>query len=147
MGGVGPDAGHAPGGGQLQLDLAQFRALAAFAQFGSDLDRATRAQLERGLRIQEVLKQPQYRPLPLHQQVMILWAVTNGLLDEVPVEKVRAWEDGFHGFMESSHPEIGESITSEKQAALRLKARSRRCGDAIPEYSERSLRRRPARTV
>src|SRR5690348_16224239 len=67
--------------GKLRLDLAQFRALAAFAQFGSDLDRATRAQLERGLRSQEILKQPQYKPVPLHQQVMILWALTNGLLD------------------------------------------------------------------
>src|SRR6266508_4533322 len=79
--------------GRLRLDLAQFRELAAFAQFGSDLDRATRAQLERGLRIQEILKQPQYRPMSVEQQVMILWAVTNGTLDDVPIEKAREWED------------------------------------------------------
>ncbi len=101
--------------GGLRLDLAQFRSLAAFAQFGSDLDRATRAQLERGLRIQEILKQPQYRPMPLHQQVMILWAVTNGALDEVPVEKVREWEDGLHTFMANNNPEIGEAIARDKQ--------------------------------
>jgi F-type H+-transporting ATPase subunit alpha len=101
--------------GKLRLDLAQFRALAAFAQFGSDLDRATRAQLERGLRIQEILKQPQYKPAPLHQQVMILWAVTNSMLDEVPVEKIRAWEDGFHSYMASAHPEVGRAIDDEKQ--------------------------------
>ncbi|HLE55694.1 MAG TPA: F0F1 ATP synthase subunit alpha [Rhodothermia bacterium] len=101
--------------GKMRLDLAQFRELAAFAQFGSDLDRATRAQLERGLRTQEVLKQPQYRPMPLHQQVMIIWAVTNGAMDDVPVERVRAWEDAFHSFMENTHPELGQIITSEKQ--------------------------------
>jgi F-type H+-transporting ATPase subunit alpha len=100
--------------GGLRLDLAQFRSLAAFAQFGSDLDRATRAQLERGLRIQEILKQPQYRPMPLAQQVMILWAVTNGALDDVPVERVREWEDGFHPFMANSHPEFAETIQREK---------------------------------
>src|SRR5947208_7871864 len=81
--------------GRLRLDLAQFRELAAFAQFGSDLDRATRAQLDRGLRVQEILKQPQYRPMPLRQQVEVIWAVTNGMLDEVPIERVKAWEDGF----------------------------------------------------
>jgi F-type H+-transporting ATPase subunit alpha len=101
--------------GKLRLDLAQFRELAAFAQFGSDLDRATRAQLERGLRIQEILKQPQYRPMSLDHQVMIIWAVTNGALDDVPVERVRPWEDAFHSFMENSHPEIGQAIMADRQ--------------------------------
>jgi len=101
--------------GRLRLDLAQFRELAAFAQFGSDLDRATRAQLERGLRIQEILKQPQYRPMAVEQQVMILWAVTNGLLDDVPIEKARDWEDAFHNFMTNNHPEIGQAIRTERQ--------------------------------
>ena len=101
--------------GKMRLDLAQFRELAAFAQFGSDLDRATRAQLERGLRTQEVLKQPQYRPMPVHQQVMIIWAVINGAVDEVPVERVRSWEDAFHTYMENSHPELGQTITDEKR--------------------------------
>ncbi|HWP29002.1 MAG TPA: F0F1 ATP synthase subunit alpha [Chloroflexota bacterium] len=101
--------------GKLRLDLAQFRELAAFAQFGSELDRATRAQLERGLRITEVLKQPQYQPMPLDQQVMIIYAVTNGYLDDVPVNKVQAWEAEFHRFMASAHPEIGAEIMREKR--------------------------------
>jgi F-type H+/Na+-transporting ATPase subunit alpha len=117
--------------GGLRLDLAQFRSLAAFAQFGSDLDRTTRAQLERGLRIQEILKQPQYRPMALHQQVMILWAVTNGAMDDVPIEKVRAWEDGFHPFMENNHPEIGEAIRNEKAFSEDTIAKLRA---AIEEY-------------
>jgi F-type H+-transporting ATPase subunit alpha len=101
--------------GKLRLDLAQFRSLAAFAQFGSDLDPATRRQLELGLRIQEVLKQPQYQPLRVDQQVMILYAVTNGFLDEVPVAKVQEWEAQFHSFMSNAHPEIGNKILEEKR--------------------------------
>ncbi|HEY7062437.1 MAG TPA: F0F1 ATP synthase subunit alpha [Chloroflexota bacterium] len=101
--------------GRLRLDLAQFRELAAFAQFGSELDRATRAQLDRGLRITEVLKQPQYSPVPLDQQVMIIYAVTNGFLDDVPVDKVRDWETAFHQFMATAHPEIGQQIMTDKR--------------------------------
>ncbi len=100
--------------GRLRLDLAQFRELAAFAQFAAELDKATRAQLERGLRTVEVLKQPQYQPVPLEKQVMIIYAVTNGYLDDVPVEKVRAWEDEFLRWVELSHPEIGKSIAETK---------------------------------
>lgn len=100
--------------GKLRLELAQFRELAAFAQFGSDLDKATREQLERGQRITEILKQPQYLPMPLEQQVMIIYAVTNDYLDDVEVEEVRGWEDAFHLFMKENHPEIGESIAREK---------------------------------
>jgi F-type H+-transporting ATPase subunit alpha len=101
--------------GRLKLDMAQFRDLAAFAQFGSDLDKATRAQLDRGLRIQEVLKQPQFQPLPVAQQVAIIYAVTNGLLDDVAIDKVRAWEEQFHDFMRTAHPEILDTITQEKR--------------------------------
>ncbi len=101
--------------GRLRLDMAQFRELAAFAQFGSELDKATRARLERGLRIQEVLKQPQYRPYPVEQQVMIIYAVTNGYLDDVPVAKVAAWEERFHEFMAMAHPEIGHAILRDKE--------------------------------
>ncbi len=96
--------------GKLKLEMAQYRELAAFAQFGSDLDRATRAQLERGMRIQEVLKQPQYEPVPLDHQVMILFAVTNNYLDDVPVEKVREFEMAFRRFMDTRHPEVGQAI-------------------------------------
>jgi len=101
--------------GRLKLDMAQFRELAAFAQFGSDLDKATKSQLDRGLRIQEVLKQPQYNPLPVAQQVAIIYAVTNGYLDDVSIENVRRWEDQFHDFMRTAHPEILETITNEKR--------------------------------
>lgn len=100
--------------GKLRLELAQFRELAAFAQFGSDLDKATREQLERGQRITEILKQPQYLPMPLEQQVMIIYAVTNGFLDDLPMEKVRDWEEAFHPFMKENHPHIGETIAREK---------------------------------
>ncbi len=102
--------------GRLRLDLAQYRELAAFAQFGTaELDKATVAQLERGKRITEVLKQPQYVPMSLEKQVMILYAVINGHLDDVPVEKVRDFEDAFHRFMETRHSEIGSRIAAEKE--------------------------------
>jgi len=101
--------------GKLRLDLAQYRELAAFAQFGAaELDRTTRAQLERGQRITEVLKQPQYVPMPMGKEVIILYAVINGYLDDVPVERVRAFEREFHRFMETSHPQIGERIDKDK---------------------------------
>ena len=80
--------------GTLRLDLAQFRELAAFAQFGSDLDKATMNQLNRGRRLVEVLKQPQYQPLPVEKQVIIIYAATNGYLDPIPVEQVRGLRDG-----------------------------------------------------
>jgi F-type H+-transporting ATPase subunit alpha len=100
--------------GKLRLEVAQYRELAAFAQFGSDLDKATRDQLERGQRITEVLKQPQYEPMPLEKQAMIIYAVTNGFLDDVPVTKVTAFERAFHRFMETNHPEVGKAITENK---------------------------------
>jgi F-type H+-transporting ATPase subunit alpha len=99
---------------KMKLELAAFRELAAFAQFASDLDRTTRAQLERGLRSQEVLKQPQFEPFSLAKEVTIIYALTNGFLDDVPIEKVRAWENEFHRFMETAHPEIGETIARDK---------------------------------
>ena len=100
--------------GKLKLEMAQFRSLAAFAQFASDLDRSTRAQLERGLRIQEVLKQPQYSPVPLEKQVAILWAVTNNFLDDVPVDKVRQWQDEFLRTLEAQVPELLQTIARDK---------------------------------
>ena len=102
--------------GGMRLDLSQYRELQAFAQFGtSELDVATRNQLERGQRTTEVLKQPQYQPMPLRQQVEILYAVVNGFLDDVPVDKVRDFEVAFHRFMESSHTEIGKDIEEKRE--------------------------------
>ena len=100
--------------GPLRLDMAQFRELAAFAQFGSDLDKATRQQLDRGQRMQEILKQGLYSPLSMEKQVMIIFAGTRGFLDNVPVEKVSEWEAEFYRFMDSTHPEVGAAIAKEK---------------------------------
>jgi len=101
--------------GRLKMDLAQFRELAAFAQFGtSELDKATRDQLERGQRITEVLKQLQYVPMALEKQVVVLYAAINGYIDDVPVGKVVDFEAELHRFMEANHPGIGEAITKEK---------------------------------
>jgi F-type H+-transporting ATPase subunit alpha len=100
---------------RLRLDMAQFRELAAFAQFGSDLDKATQAQLGRGQRMQEILKQPQYAPMSLENQVIVLFAGTNGYADQVPVEKMRQWELELVRYVETSYPEIGKSIDAEKR--------------------------------
>src|SRR5213082_1119409 len=103
--------------GSLRLDLAQFRELAAFAQFASDLDRATRARIDRGQRLTEILKQPQYQPVPVEKQVMIIYAATNGYLDDVPVDKVTAWEAAFYRYMDATHSEIGQAIIDQSVKA------------------------------
>ena len=101
---------------KLRLELAQYRELAAFAQFGTaELDKATRAQLDRGQRITEILKQLQYVPVSVEKQVMILYAVINGYIDDVAVDKVAAFETDFHNFMEANHPEIGKTIVQKKE--------------------------------
>jgi len=101
--------------GRLRLDLAQYRELATFAQLGTaDLDAATRRQLERGQRTVEVLKQGQFTPQPMEQQVMVIYAVTNGYLDEVPVDQVGRWESEFQRFMRTAHSEIGEKIAESR---------------------------------
>jgi len=102
--------------GRLRLELAQYRELVAFAQFGTtELDKATRTQLERGQRLTEILKQPEYVPMPVEKQVLILYAAINGYIDDVPVDKVSAFETGFHRFMEANHPELGKTIAKEKE--------------------------------
>jgi F-type H+/Na+-transporting ATPase subunit alpha len=110
--------------GRLRLDLAQYRELEAFAQFGSELDAATQRQLARGERVVEILKQPQYDPAAVEQQVMIIYAVTNGLLDDVPANRIRAFERGFHEYMRSHKPQVGEAIRStgklEEETAVAL---------------------------
>ena len=100
--------------GRLRLDMASFRELAAFAQFGSDLDKATKAQLNRGQHLQEILKQPQYEPMPLEHQVIVLFAGTQGYADEIPLEQMKSWETSFLKFMDSSYPEIGKDIAEKK---------------------------------
>ena len=100
--------------GRLKLELSQFRELAAFAQFGSDLDPSTQRQLDRGRRLTELLKQSQYVPMGLDKQVMSLWAASAGKLDQVPVQYVKEWEAAMHTFMAANHPELGQSILRTK---------------------------------
>jgi len=100
--------------GQLRLDLAQYRELAAFAQFGSDLDKSSQAQLNRGRRLVEILKQPQYSPIPVEKQVAIIFAGTSGLLDDLPVEDCRAFETELYKFLDNSHPAILDTIRTKK---------------------------------
>src|SRR6266480_3120816 len=100
--------------GKVKLDLAQFRELAAFAQFGSDLDAATRARLDRGQRLMEIFKQPQYNPIPVDVQVAIIWAVQSGYVDGVPVERVKAFQSSFTDFLTTRHVEV---LTTQKQEA------------------------------
>ena len=100
--------------GPLKLDLAQYRELAAFAQFASDLDKATRDQLTRGEKTSEVIKQPQFQPLPVEKQVAILWVVTNGYLDDVPTPRVKDFEDGYYRFLETERSELLTSLADRK---------------------------------
>ena len=100
--------------GKLRIDLAQYRELAAFAQFSSDLDKATRDQLTRGEKTTEILKQPQYEPLPVEKQVVIIWAATNGLLDDVPTNKIAEFESGLYRHLESGYADLLPAIAKEK---------------------------------
>ena len=108
--------------GSLRLDLAQYRELAAFAQFGSDLDKATQSQLHRGRRLVEILKQPQYQPLPVEKQVLIIFAATNGYLDAFPVEAVGRYEEELYTFVETRSPGVLKGIAEKKQLDDALKA-------------------------
>jgi F-type H+-transporting ATPase subunit alpha len=101
--------------GKLRLDMASYRELAAFALMASDLDKATQGQLNRGRRMQEILKQPQYEPMALENQVIVIYAGTNGFADSVPIERMRAWETALIRYMETSHPEIGRDIIENKR--------------------------------
>jgi len=117
--------------GRLRLDLAQYRELEAFAQFGSELDPATQRQLARGARVVEVLKQPQYQPMRVDQQVIVIFAVTNGLIDDVEVPAIKAWEKGLLEFMAAQHAAIGDEIKTRKALSDDLSGRLKK---AIEEY-------------
>jgi F-type H+-transporting ATPase subunit alpha len=101
--------------GKLRLNMAAYRELAAFALMASDLDKATQAQLNRGQRMQEILKQPQYEPMLVENQVIVIFAGTNGYADAVPVDRMRAWETALLRYMDNSHPELGKDIAEKKQ--------------------------------
>src|SRR6187549_2564498 len=107
--------------GTLRLDLAQFRELQAFAQFGSDLDKATQAQLARGQRLTEILKQPQYEPMDVEKQVLVIWAATNGYTDDVAIEDIRRFETSLLKFVENSHPGLLAQISQQKSLTDEIK--------------------------
>jgi F-type H+-transporting ATPase subunit alpha len=108
--------------GSLRLDLAQYRELAAFAQFGSDLDKATLNQLNRGRRLVEVLKQPQYQPLPVAKQVITIYAATNGYLDNVAVEQVRDYETELHKFLDTRRAQLLSQLAEKRELNDQIKA-------------------------
>jgi len=120
--------------GSMRLNLAQYRALAAFAQFGSDLDKASVDQLNRGKHLVEILKQGQYQPLPLEKQIVIIFAGANGFLDDLPVESCRKFEEGLYGFMDSARPDILEEIRVKKALSDELRPKIE---SAIKEFKAR----------
>ncbi len=120
--------------GTLRLDLAQYRDLAAFAQFGSDLDKATQAQLNRGRRLTEMLKQPQYSPMPVEQQVIALWAATKGFLDDVAIENVKKFEQGLLSFIENTKGGLLEKIRERKKLDEEIENELRA---AVTEFKDR----------
>jgi F-type H+-transporting ATPase subunit alpha len=119
--------------GQLKGDLAQFRELAAFAQFGSELDAKTQAQIDRGKRIMEVFKQPQYSPIPVEEQVAVLWVVQNGYLDNVPVDRVKEYQAGLTEFLTTRKPELLRKIAQEKVLSAALTANLKAAADQFKE--------------
>ncbi len=119
--------------GTLRLDLAQYRELAAFAQFGSDLDKATKEQLDRGARMVETLKQPQYTPLAVEDQVLVLFTAVRGFLADIPVEKVVKFQEDFIKFMHASHADVGKKVAEQKKLDDALEAEIKKC---IEEFQE-----------
>lgn len=120
--------------GKLRLELAQFRELEAFAQFATDLDEHTRKQIERGGRTVELLKQGQYKPMPFEQQVAVIYAVTNGYLDQTPVEKVKEWEDRFHAYMEGAGRKALDMLREKKELTQDTESELKR---SIEEFNKR----------
>ncbi|MCK4467066.1 MAG: F0F1 ATP synthase subunit alpha, partial [Desulfobacterales bacterium] len=119
--------------GSLRLDLAQYRELEAFAAFGSDLDKATQAQLTRGARLVELLKQPQYQPLPMEKQVSILYAGTRGFLDKYPLDVLAKYEAGLYTFIEERHPQIFTELAEKKEISDDL---DKTMAEALKAYDE-----------
>ena len=119
--------------GTLRLDLAQYRELAAFAQFGSDLDKGTKAQIDRGERTMQMLIQPQYQPMPVEDQVMQIYLAVRGYLMPIQVTDVLDFEEGFTKFMHANYPEVGEHIKSTKELGKDDEETLKR---AISEYTK-----------
>jgi F-type H+-transporting ATPase subunit alpha len=119
--------------GRLRLDLAQYRELAAFTQFGTELDETTKAYLNRGKRTVEVLKQVQYVPMPVEKQVMIIYVATHGYLDDLPLEAARKFEEEFYPFMEKEYPDVGHSIATSKDLDENTE---KKLNEAITKFKE-----------
>ncbi len=119
--------------GSLRLDLAQYRELEAFAAFGSDLDKATQAQLTRGARLVEILKQPQYQPLSMEKQVTLLYAGTKGFLDNYPLDVLGKYEAGLYPFIEDKYPQIFKELDEKKEISDSL---DKTMSDALNAYHE-----------
>jgi F-type H+-transporting ATPase subunit alpha len=120
--------------GSLRLELAQYRELAAFAQFGSDLDKASQQQLNRGRRLVEILKQPQFKPLPFEKQVLIIFAGTSGVLDDLPVESIGRFESELYSFIENAHPGVLAQIREKKALDDALKNEMK---NVLKEFKDR----------
>lgn len=125
--------------GSLRLDLAQYRELAAFAQFGSELDKATQAQLNRGIRLVEILKQPQYEPLPMEKEITILYAGTRGILDDLPVDSLGAFEKQLYEYIGNKHPEIFTTLKETKEINADLDAKMKAALEAFKAEFKASL--------
>jgi F-type H+/Na+-transporting ATPase subunit alpha len=119
--------------GTMRIDLAQYRELEAFAQFGSELDKASQAQLDRGVRVVEILKQPQFQPVPVAEQIFVIWAVTNGKLDDIPVEDVRRFETDLREFLRTRHSDLVDEVAGD---GLLDDARAERLEKAIDEFKQ-----------
>jgi F-type H+-transporting ATPase subunit alpha len=130
--------------GRLRLEMAQYRALAAFAQFGSDLDKASLDQLNRGKHLVEILKQGQYQPLPLEKQVIIIFAGTQAFLDDLPVEQCRKFEEELYRFIDNAHRDLRDEIRDKKALDDNLRARLK---DAIAEFKARFVAEQPKQTA
>jgi F-type H+-transporting ATPase subunit alpha len=120
--------------GTLRLDLAQYREMAAFAQFGSDLDVATQRMLARGARLVEVLKQPQFAPQPVEKQVLVIYAATTGYIDQVPIDAVRRFENDLSDFVEAKHPEVLKTLREKRELTDDVK---RQLNAVLDEFKER----------
>ncbi len=119
--------------GTLRLDLAQYRELAAFAGFGSDLDAGTQAQLTRGARLVEILKQPQYQPLPMEKQICIIFAGTKGYLDKLPLDAIQEYEQQLYDYVAKNEPSIYDDLKSKQAIDADLEAKLRKTLEAFGE--------------
>jgi F-type H+-transporting ATPase subunit alpha len=126
--------------GGLRLDLAQYRELAAFAQFGSDLDKASQQQLNRGKHLVEILKQDQYQPLPVEKQILIIWAGTKGYLDDLPVEICRKFEAELYRFVDNAHRPVLDEISAKKVLDADLTAKIKAI---VEEFKSRFVAENP----